>query len=125
MTPLGTEPATFQLIVQCLNQLRHRVTHGLCTNINFIVDKIIFSTSLFWHYKPTWVLIFCTRSFQASPFFTSWFQFLSFSFIKSFVTSSLHLLFGRPLVLIPIGSQSVIFLTSYFYWDIKMTIRPL
>jgi len=56
----------------------------------------------FWQYYPTSILVFCTRLFQAFLYLTSWLQFFSFSFFKSFITSSLHLFFGRPLFLIPL-----------------------
>jgi len=57
-------------------------------------------------------LVFCTRSCQVFLSLTSSIQFLSFSFFKSFITSSHHLFLGGPSVLIPMGFQSVIFLTS-------------
>jgi hypothetical protein len=51
-------------------------------------------------------LVFCTRSFQAFLSLVIWLQFLSFSFFKSFITSC-------PLVLTPVGFQTVFFLTSF------------
>jgi hypothetical protein len=47
--------------------------------------------------------------------------FLSFSFSKSFITSSLHLFFDSPLVLTPIEFQSLILTSFVIFHIVKMS----
>jgi len=63
--------------------------------------------------QPYLGFVFCTGLSQDFVSLMSWLQFHSFSFFKSNITTSLHLFFGRPLVLTPIGFHSAIFLTSF------------
>jgi hypothetical protein len=51
----------------------------------------------------------CTSSHQAVLSLTRYVQCYTFNVFKSFGTSTLHLFFGRPLDLIPMGYYSIIF----------------
>ena len=80
---------------------------------HFINKISSFSSPSSWHHNPICLWVFCTRPFQTFPSLTIWLKFLSCSFFKSFITSSLHLFFGHPFVLTPRGIQSVTFSTSF------------
>ena len=70
------------------------------------------------------LLPFSTTSFQAFLSFTTWLKFLSVSSFKSYIISPPHLLFSHPLVLAPIGFQSISSFTS-FMPSILLSLSPI
>ena len=72
---------------------------------------------IIWHYNPLWVFAFSAKSLQVLLSLAISFQFLTFSFFRSSITSSCHRCLGLPTGLIPIGFQSGSFLTG-LAWSI-------
>ena len=71
----------------------------LCIIIIIIIVTI-------WHYNPLWVFAFSAKSLQVLLSLAASFQFLTFSFFRSSMTSSYHRCLGLPIGLVPIGFQS-------------------
>jgi len=80
-------------------------------HINIIITIII------WHYNPSWVFAFSAKSLQVLLSLAASFQFLTFSFFVSSMTSSCHCYLGLPTGLVPIGFQSRSFLVG-LAWSI-------
>ena len=59
-----------------------------------------------WHYNHLWPLAFSAKSLQILLSLAASFQFLTFSFFRSSMTSSCHRCLGLPTGLVPIGFQS-------------------
>ena len=72
---------------------------------------------IIWHYNPLWVFTFSAKSVQVLLCLAASFQFLTFSFFRSSMTSSCHRCLGFPTGLLPIGFQSSSFLVG-LAWSI-------
>ena len=67
---------------------------------------------IIWHYNPLWIFAFAAKSVQVLLSRTVSFQFLTFSFFRSSLTSSCHRCCALPIGLVPIGFQSNSFLVG-------------
>jgi len=72
---------------------------------------------IIWHYNPFWVFVFSAKSLHVLLSLAASFQFLTFSFFRSSMTSSCPRCLGFPTGLVPIGFQSSSFLVG-LAWSI-------
>ena len=70
-----------------------------------------------WHYNPLWVFAFSAKSLQVLLSLAVYFHFLTFSLLRSSITSSCHRCLRLPTGLVPIGFQSSSFLVG-LAWSI-------
>ena len=85
----------------------HQITRRYLPEVNNI-----------WHYNPLWVFTFSAKSLQVLLSLAVSFQFFTFSFFRSSMTSSCHRCLGLPTGLVPIGLQSNSFLVGPA-WSIR------
>ena len=104
-----TQHFIISCIATCLDQKR-------LSDILYII--IIIIIIVVWHYNPLWVFAFSAKSLQVLLSLAVSFQFLTFTFFRSSMTSSCHRCLGLPTVLVPIGLQSNSFLVG-LAWSIR------
>ena len=81
--------------------------------LNYISRDIFRNIILIiWHYNTLWVFSFSAKSLQVLLPLAASFQFLTFSFFRSSMTSSCHRCLGLPTGLVPTGFQSSGFLVG-------------
>jgi len=88
-----------------------------CRPVAVVIIIIIIIVIIIWHYNPLWVFPFSAKSLQVLLSLAVSFQFLTFSFFRSSMTSSCHRCLGLPTALVPIGFQSNCFLVG-LAWSI-------
>ena len=74
--------------------------------------------TIIWHYNPLRVFAFSAKSLQVLLSLAVSFQFFTFSFFRSAMTSSCHRYLGLPTALVPMGLQSNSFLVG-LAWSIR------
>jgi hypothetical protein len=93
--------------------------------LHYFIIIIIFIFIIIWHYNPLCVSAFLASSLQVLLSLAISFQFFTFNFLKSSMTSSCHRALGLPTGLFPMGFQSNGFLAG-LVWSILLygpTIR--
>jgi hypothetical protein len=80
--------------------------------MSFIQRIIIIIIIIIWQYNPLWVFAFSAKSLQVPLSLAVSFQFLIFSFLRSFMTSYCHRCLVLPTGLVPRGFQSNSFLVG-------------
>ena len=97
------------LVVRCMSKqcaLLFVNRHGHSELIHYLIIIII------WHYIPLLVFAFWAKSLQVLLSLAASFQFLTFSFFSSSMTSSCHHCLHFPIGLVPISFQSSSFLVG-------------
>ena len=87
-----------------IRSLASRSLHKkFCSFFILHVPYIIIIIIIIWHYSPLWVFAFSAKSLQVLISLAVSFQFLTFSFFRSSITSSCRRCLGLPTGLVPIG----------------------
>jgi len=104
-------------ISQGSGDITRRLYRGLQSGNGSIVIIIIIIIIIICHYNPLWGFAFSAKSLQVLLSLAASFQFLTFSFFRSSMTSSCHRCLGLPTGLVSIGFQSNSFLVG-LAWSI-------